>query len=153
MAEELPMDMYEQIVETFLTVHERRAVIPQFPVLFDDQGEPWVEAKGRKIGWSLYPDFLAVGFGIHRGAQIIEVSKSMQTAKPRELVQRTLSCRDRVQRYVRWFAVDEGLQIEWRFFVRQRQAEFLKKELSGLDIQSDVTILEEVVDWVKNVMP
>jgi hypothetical protein len=147
------MDMYEQIVETFLTVREHRAVIPQFPILFDDRGEPWEEDKGRKIGWSLYPDFLALGFGNRKGAQIIEVSKSMQSAKPRELVERSLSCRDRVQRYVRWFAVDEGLQIEWRFFVRQRQAEFLKKELSGRGMQSDVTILEEVVDWVKNVMP
>jgi hypothetical protein len=147
------MDMYEQIVETFLTVREHRAVIPQFPVLFDDRGEPWEEDKGRKIGWSLYPDFLALGFGNRRGAQIIEVSKSMQRAKPRELVERTLSCRDKVQQYVRWFAADEGLQIEWRFFVRQNQAELLKNELSGTDIRKDITVLEDVVDWVKKVMP
>jgi hypothetical protein len=48
------MDMYEQLIETYLTVRERRAVIPQFPVLFDENDEPWAEVRGRKVGWSMY---------------------------------------------------------------------------------------------------
>ncbi len=145
------MDMYEQLVEVYLTVHERPAVIPQFPVLFDDRGEPWVE--GRKIGWSAYPDFLAVNLGANHGAQVIEVSKSMSSDKPKDLIERTCKNRDKVEQYVRWFARDTGLKIEWRFFVRQRQSKPLQDALRETAIPHDVTTLEEVFEWVKNVMP
>ena len=50
------MDFYEQLVEFCLTTIEQRAVIPQFPVLLDKEGRPWVE--GSKVGWGAFPDFL-----------------------------------------------------------------------------------------------
>ena len=147
------MDTYEQIVKTYLTVQERRAVIPQFPVLFDDKDEPWTEIRGRKIGWSLYPDFLAVPFGLYREAQVIEVSKSMQSDNAKDLAQRTLDCRDRVERYIRWFAANQLLRIQFRFFVRKLQERPLKEALSRANISGDITVLEDVFEWVKNFMP
>jgi hypothetical protein len=145
------MDMYEQLVEVYLTVHERRAVIPQFPVLFDERGEPWTE--GRKVGWSAYPDFLAVSFGANHGAQVIEVSKSMSPDKPKDLVKRTANERQRIEQYVRWFVRNDAVEIQWRFFVRDRHVKALRNALNSAQIPSDVKALEEVVDWVKNVMP
>jgi hypothetical protein len=94
--------------------------IPQFPILFDDEDKPWAEVRGRKVAWSTYADFLAIKFAEPRKAQIIEVSKSMSPDKPKDMVKRTLACREKVERYVRWFTAEQ-LDIQWRFFVRQSQ--------------------------------
>lgn len=142
------MDLYEQLIEMDLTIFEHLAVIPQFPVLFDKNDEPWTE--GKKIAWSAYPDFLALGIQ-QKQAYVVEVSKSLQSFKPRDLAARMTENGPRIERYVKWFA--PGFDVRWRFFVRSNHAEELKKELSALAIQADVRTLEEVFDKIKSVMP
>ena len=142
--------MYEQLVETYLTVFERLAVVPQFPVLFDDKDEPWTE--GHKVAWAAYPDFLAVQLKDHE-AQIIEVSKSRSKAKARELVQRLLGNREKIERYVKWFTSGD-FEIKWRFFVRDGVVlDTLESELKAKGIQATVTALEVVFEKLKRVMP
>lgn len=59
------MDFYEALVETYLTVVEGCAVIPQAPIREDIHGNPW----------EAYLDFVAINFQ-HRRIEVIEVSKA-----------------------------------------------------------------------------
>jgi len=144
------MDLYEQVVQMHLTVFERLAVIPQFPVLFDDKDEPWVE--GCKVAWSAYPDFLALCLLGKREAQVIEVSKARQSAKARELVEAMCANREKMERYIRWFVGDD-FEISWRFFVREANKDTLVRQLQAKGIPPKVTALEELFDKLKRVMP
>jgi hypothetical protein len=147
------MDTYEQLVQTYLTVVEKCAVIPQFPILFDQDDKPW--SKGHRISWSAYPDFLAVDF-LNRQVQIVEVTKALSSKKPEELVEKLLAHRERIERYVRWFTNDY-FPLCWRYFVRDANKDKLHKELTriaGSEGQKwQVTALEDVFDELKRVMP
>jgi hypothetical protein len=145
------MDMYEQLVQSYLTIFEHLAVIPQFPVLFNDKGEPCFHEGPGTLAWDAFPDFLAVDMRGHQ-AQVIEVNKSRYPDKISSLVRRTLENRERVESYVRWF-VSDARPIRWRFFVRRNMVDRLKREIEAGGIQPGITTLEEVFDKLRDVMP
>jgi len=148
---EAPVDMYEQLVETFLTVIERCAVIPQFPVLFDKQDNIWVE--GQPVAWAAYPDFLAIDF-VNQQIQVIEVTKSRGTKKTLQLVDRLVGNRKKVERHVREFTRNLDFPIVWRFFVRQDLAVKLRSKLKDKGIEPfEVIDLESVFDRLRKLMP
>src|SRR5579863_6733407 len=132
------MDMYEQLVETYLTVFEHLAVIPQFPVVFDDKGNPIFEETEAKVSGKKYPDFLALDIR-KRQAQIVEVTKS---AYPQavKLAKRVLDNKKQIEKYVTWFAPE--FRIQWRLFVRQKIAARFKSTLEAGGIQPEITTLE-----------
>jgi hypothetical protein len=99
------MDMYEQLVQSYLTIFEHLAVIPQFPVLFNDKGKPCFHVGPGTVGWAAFPDFLALDMRSHQ-AQIIEVNKSPYPDKIGRLVRRTLGNREKIESYVKWFVSD-----------------------------------------------
>jgi hypothetical protein len=145
------MNVYEQLVEFHLTVFEHLAVIPQFPVLFDDKDQPCFHESPGKLAYDAFPDFLAVDIKNHQ-AQIVEVNKSEFPDQITRLANRTLANREKVERYARWFTSD-GFQFRWRFFVRRKMADVLKSKLEAGGIQPSVTILEDVFDKLRDVMP
>jgi hypothetical protein len=144
------MDLYEQLVEMKLTIFERLAVIPQFPVLFDENDKPWTEGHSRKVTWSAYPDFLALDIR-EKVAYVVEVSKSRQSFKSRGLAERMTANRAKIERYLESFA--PGFGVRWRFFVRRQHVKTLEEELSAQTIRSTVDALEDVFDKIKSVMP
>jgi hypothetical protein len=146
------MDLYEELVENYLTIFEHLAVIPQFPVLFDDKGEPcFHESTGKRDLKTAFPDFLAVDMRSHQ-AQIIEVNKSEYPDKISRLVRRTLDNREKIESYVKWFVSDTFL-IQWRFFIRKKMIDRLKNEIEAGGIQPSITTLESVFDELKRRMP
>jgi hypothetical protein len=145
------MDMYEQLVESYLAIFEHLAVIPQFPVLFNDQGEPCFHESPGTLAYDAFPDFLAVDMR-GRQAQIIEVNKSEFPDKIRHLVRRTLDNREKVESYVKWF-VSDTFPIKWRFLIRHKMVDRLKRELEAGGIQPLITTLEEVFNRLRDVMP
>jgi hypothetical protein len=142
------MDLYEQLVEMDLTIFEHLAVVPQFPVLFGEDGVPRME--GQKIAGSSCPDFLALHIQ-EKHAYIVEVGKSLQSFKPRDLAARMIENCDQIERYVKWFA--PGFDVLWRFYIRRKHSEDLANELSALGVAPDVRTLEDVFDHIKSVMP
>ncbi len=145
------MDMYEQLVGRYLTIFEHFAAIPQFPVLFNDKGEPCFHESPGTLTWDAFPDFLAVDMR-SRHAQIIEVNKSGYPNQIGDLVKRTLGNREKIESYVKWF-VSDTFPIQWRFFVRDKMVDRLKRELEAGGIQPRITTLEEVFNKLRDVMP
>ncbi|MGA9059487.1 MAG: hypothetical protein WB763_23600 [Terriglobia bacterium] len=145
------MDLYEELVESYLTIFEHLAVIPQFPVLFNDKDEPCFHESPEKLGWSAFPDFLAVDLRSHQ-AQIIEVNKSGYADKISDLMKRTLANREKVESYVKWF-VPDAFPIQWRFFVREKMVDRVKREIEAGGVQPSITTLEAVFDKLKQTMP
>jgi hypothetical protein len=144
------MDLYEQLIEMQLTIFERLAVIPQFPVLFDENDRPWTEGHSHKVAWSAYPDFLALDIQ-NKIAYVVEVSKSLQSFKPDNLVERMTKNRAQIERYLQSFA--PGFEVRWRFFVRDRHVEELQGKLSAQPIKSSAYALEDVFEKIKSIMP
>ncbi len=145
------MDFYEQLVEEYLTIFEHLAVIPQFPVLFDEEGRPcFHEAPGNR-SWAAFPDFLAVDPKNHQ-VELIEVNKSPYLDQVRELARRTVANRTKIEEYVTWFMVDQ-YQIRWRFFVRLEMADKLRARLSKGGLQAGITPLEDVFNKLRDRMP
>lgn len=142
------MDLYEQLIEMELTIFERLAVIPQFPVLLGENDKPWTE--GHKVIWSAYPDFLALDIQ-RQLAYVVEVSKSLQSFKPHDLAERMIENGTRIEGYVKWFT--NGFDVRWRFFVRSKHKKALEEELSAQTPKPGVDTLEEVFDKIKSVMP
>lgn len=142
------MDLYEQLIEMELTIFEHLAVIPQFPVLFGGNREPCMEAP--KVTWSHYPDFLALAIQ-QKHAYVVEVSKSLESSKPHDLVARMIENRAHIERYVNWFA--PGFDVRWRFFVRSGHVKTLQEELSKQATEARIDALEDVFDKIKSVMP
>jgi len=145
------MDMYEQLVESYMTIIEHLAVIPQFPVLFNDKGEPCFHETAGTPAWDAFPDFLAVDLKGHE-AQIIEVNKSEYPDQIRHLVRRTLANREKIESYVKWF-VSDTFTIQWRFFVRDKMVDRLKREIEAGGIQPSITKLEDVFNKLRDCMP
>jgi hypothetical protein len=145
------MDMYEQLVENYLTIFEHLAVIPQFPVLFNDKDEPCFHETPGALAWDAFPDFLAVDMR-NRQAQIIEVNKSGYPDQISQLVRRTLGNREKVESYVKWF-VSDTFPIQWRFFVRDKMVDRLKREIEAGGIQPSITKLEDVFNKLRDRMP
>jgi hypothetical protein len=142
------MDLYEQLIEMNLTIFERLAVVPQFPVLFDENDEPWT--SGHKVKWSAYPDFLALDVQ-NKLAYVVEVSKSLQSSKPHDLAKRMIKDRPKIDRYVNLFA--EGFDVRWRFFVRGDQVKALRSALAGQTPEPGIDTIESVFDKIRSEMP
>lgn len=145
------MDLYEELVESYFTIFEHLALIPQFPVLFNDKGEPCFHENPEELGWSALPDFLAVDLRNHQ-AQIIEVNKSGYPDKISDLIKRTLANREKIESYVKWF-VSDAFPIQWRFFVREKMVDRVKREIEAGGGQPSITTLEAVFDKLKQIMP
>jgi hypothetical protein len=145
------MDMYEQSVQTFLTVFDHLAVLPQFPVLFDEEDRPCFRESPGRVGWAAFPDFLAID-AKNGGAQIIEVSKSLYPNQINDLARRTLANRAKVEEYAKWFTSGR-LQLEWRFFVRREMVDKLRSKLEAGGLQAKFNTLEDVFDRVRKEMP
>jgi hypothetical protein len=144
------MDAYEQLVESYLTIFEHLAIIPQFPVLFDEKDQPRFHETPGTVAWAAFPDFLAIDTR-NREAHLVEVNKSVGSGLL-GLVDRTVANRERVEAYTSWFASD-GFAIRWRFFVRRRQVEGFSGRLAAAGIKPDVTALEDVFDRLRDLMP
>jgi hypothetical protein len=145
------MDLYEQLAEEYLTIFEHLAVIPQFPVLFDEKGQPCFHEASGKRSWTAFPDFLAVDIK-NRQAQVVEVNKSVYPDQVSDLATRTLANRTKIEEYVMWFMAD-GYQIRWRFFVRLEMAEKLEARLLKGGLQGSITPLEDVFNKLRDRMP
>jgi hypothetical protein len=131
---------------------ERCAVIPQFPVLFDEHGQPWTE--GHTVSWSAYPDFLAVDFRNRQAqVQVVEVTKAL---KPKDLAKNLTAHRGRIERYIHWF-MNDTLPICWRYFVRDVNKARLETQLGIIgkseELKWKVIALEDVFDHLKRIMP
>ncbi|MGH9351656.1 MAG: hypothetical protein ACRD2G_05790 [Terriglobia bacterium] len=144
-------DLYEQLVEDYLTIFEHLAVIPQFPVLFGKAGEPCFHESEAGLSWAAFPDLLAVDFA-NKQVQIIEVNRSAYAANLKSLAKRVAANRQKIEEYVRWFTKD-GWGIQWRFFVRRKMSDQLKAAFEDGDFQPRMTHLEDVFDQIRDQMP
>src|SRR5438094_7731216 len=125
------MDMYEALVEAYVTIIEGCAVIPQIPILKNRKGE----------AWEAYPDFLALDFK-KREAQIIEVTKSGDASG---LIQKRNGQRDEIESYVKNHSLDEqiGFPIRWRFFIRGGKTQTkAARRLRELGFDAEIVTLE-----------
>lgn len=145
------MDLYEHLVQTYLTVFDHFAVLPRFPVLFDQQDRPRFHETSGRQGWAAYPDFLAIDTRC-RLAQIIEANKSSYPNQINQLVQRALANRAKVEEYAKWF-LPGGFELHWRFFIRGKLKDRLKTKLDAGGLDATISPLEEVFDKLKDVMP
>lgn len=144
-------DLYEQLVEMYLTVFDHLAIVPQFPVLFGEEGRLRLQETPGRLEWAAFPDFLAIDTR-HRRAQIVEVNKSPYPNQVSNLATRALANRTRVEEYVRWFTPDSS-QLHWRFFVCRKLVDRLKIKLEAGGLEAAITSLEDVFDWARDVMP
>ncbi len=137
------MDFYEALVETYLTVIEKCAVLPQVPILRDARGKPW----------EAYPDFLALDFK-KRQIQIVEVTKAREERAVRRLAKDRLDpgYRGNVENYVKTFTLDSQIDfaVRWRFFVREEHLTALR---SVTGKEAEAMALEDVFDALKKKMP
>jgi hypothetical protein len=140
------MDLYEDAVESYLTICERCAVIPQVPILKDQEGQPW----------EAYPDFLALNFG-QQQAWIVEVTKSRNWGSVKNLIQKRAIERPDIEAYIKRFTLNGQISdfgIEWRFFVRAEH----KTKAEGIAVEANfragsITTLESVFHWLVETMP
>lgn len=138
------MDLYEQLVETYLTVIEGCAVIPQVPILKNSSGE----------NWSAYPDFLALNFG-KQLAQVVEVNKSTSPQRMANLLRRRFEERLDIEHYIRNHILDQQLKFpfRWRFFIREAHRQAAESILRELGFDAEISFLETVFDALKARMP
>lgn len=139
------MDLYEQLVETYLTVIEECAVIPQVPIRENRKGEKW----------EAYPDFLALNFS-KRMIQVVEVNKSTGAQRITNLIQRRFQERADIEHYVQNHTLSRQLNfaaLGWRFFIRQGHASVVNAMLRDLGFEAEVTYLEAVFDALRDKMP
>ncbi len=144
------MDFYEQLVQTYLTVFEACPVLPQAAILRSTKDEPW----------EAYLDFLALDF-VKRRIQVVEVSKATDPAKASELAAKLRpEYRENVEHYIKGVTLNKHLEfpIHWRFFVRRSNASLLSsaqpfREYIAAGGQAEVTVLEDVFDKVRDLMP
>jgi hypothetical protein len=145
------VDLYEALVEMYLTVFEGCAVIPQVPILEDVNGK----------GWEACPDFLAIDFREGR-IQVVEVTKTLDGGAVKELANRKLEAhyRENVEHYVRTKTLAKQLQLptHWRFFVRAGKEGAVRSAQAYVDFPEakdrvQITKLEDVFDEIKRVMP
>lgn len=144
------MDIYEQIVELYLTAIEGCAVLPQVPILQSIGGKPW----------EAYPDFLAIDFNKRR-ISIVEVSKSSSRDTAMNLAAKLQpEHRGNVEHYVKSSTLNNELNfpIHWRFFVRRSNIAVLQsapayREYIGKGGQAEAIALEDVFDRIKDSMP
>ncbi len=123
------MDLYEQLVGIYLTVFEHLAVIPQFPVIFDDQGAPCFEETPGKHAPGKYPDHVA--FDIKkRQAHVVQVRKARIRSAALKVAHLLIGAdadinRERIEHYIKWFA-GEDFTVQWRFLVRAEHVKALE---------------------------
>lgn len=144
------MDIYEQIVELYLTVVEGCAVIPQVPILKSIEGKPW----------AAYPDFLGIDFN-KRCIWIVEVSKSTSRETAINLAAKLQSeHRSNIEHYVKSSTLNSEVNfpIYWCFFIRRSNIEVLKsapayREYTEKGGQVELFALEDVFDNIRDLMP
>jgi len=138
------MDLYEQLVETYLTVIEECAIIPQVPIRENRKGEKW----------EAYPDFLALNFATP-SVQIIEVNKSTDPRRVKQLIRRRHEERADIEHYIENRTLDRQLKwaIGWRFFIRRDHLKAADATLRKLNFQADVKDLETVFETLARRMP
>jgi hypothetical protein len=144
------MDIYEQIVELYLTAVEGCAVIPQVPILKSIEGKPWVA----------YPDFLGIDFD-KQCIWIVEVSKSTTRETAINLAAKLQpEHRSNIEHYVKSSTLNNELNfpIYWRFIVRRSNIEVLKsspayREYTEKGGQVEPIALEDVFDRIRDLMP
>jgi hypothetical protein len=143
------MDLYEQIVEIYLTAVEGCAVIPQVPILQSTKGEPW----------EAYPDFLAVDFKKRR-VSIVEVSKAGSRNVAKKFSDKLQpDYRNNIEQYIKNKTLNNQLDfpIHWRFFVRKQHCQRLESALAFREYietggQAEVIPLEDVFDKIGHSM-
>ncbi|MGD0698069.1 MAG: hypothetical protein ABSB82_24905 [Terriglobia bacterium] len=151
------MDLYEQLVGIYLTLFEHLALVPQFPVLFDAQGNPCFEESDGRRSYGAYPDYLA--FDIKkRQAQVVQVRKVGARGGALQLTDILTSAnaqpdREKIVTYIKWFAGEE-FAVNWRFFVRAQNVKTLEDRLQeARQTSATITALEDVFEKLKKVMP
>lgn len=138
------MDLYEDLVETYLTVVEGCAVIPQVPILKNRKGEDW----------SAYPDFLALRFRPQE-AQIVEVKKSTGWQAVRELIEKRFAQKEEIEDYILKHTLDQRLDFpfRWRFFIRKVHKSKAEKLILDLGFNAETTDLEFIFSDLARRMP
>ena len=139
------MDLYEQLVEVYLTVFEGSFVLPQPPVKLGAGDAPVGLFEGGSQ-WDAFPDFIALNF--RKGQiQIVEVSKTTSLA---ELKGKLEKYRDKhYETWIRQILAPNlaQLPITRRLFVRKT----LVDRLGSVD--SELIPLEQVFDTIRDKMP
>jgi hypothetical protein len=143
------LDLYEDLVQLYLTVFEDCAIRPQVPIRKSLTGEDW----------EAYPDFLAIDFKKRR-ILIVEVSKAADRGVAGKFAEKLRSeeYRSNVEHYLRNTTLNNHLNdfmIQWRFFVRRANVSVLESGIREfIDTgQAEVTTLEDVFDTIRNHMP
>jgi hypothetical protein len=145
------MELYEELVQLYLTVFEGCIVMPQVPILSAVDGTPWYA----------YPDLLALEFQ-NQLIQIVEVTKSMDHAAGPKLAEKLkANHRENVEHYLKTKTLNNHLgefRICWRFFVRAIHVERLKnhpdfKQYEESGRYATVMAVEEVFNAIRDKMP
>jgi hypothetical protein len=139
------MDLYEQLVETYLTVFERNFVLPQ-PAVKLGTGDVPIGLFETGSNWDAWPDFIALDFEGKR-IQIVEVSKSTAVSDVRGKLKKYED-----KHYEAWIRrvlpnTMNDFQITRRFFVRAS----VKEKLGATELE--ISTLEHVFDTIRDKMP
>ena len=143
------MDLYEEMVQLYLTVLENCFVLPQFHVSVDANGKPWDASI----------DFLALNLGNKR-IEVVEVSKAASPNKAAHFAEMLQgSHRTNVEKFIgSKLNRDLNYSITWRFFVRRANVERLIgqpafREYVQAGGEAQVTAIEDVFDALRDQMP
>lgn len=139
------VDLYEQLVEFYLTVFENNFVLPQPPVKLGTNDQPiGLFDSGSK--WDAWPDFVALDFSRKR-IQVVEVTKTLNLAEVKEKVEKYKDSRyDSWIRQVLPSSFSE-FPIIRHFFLRQAVIDKIGS------LEPETTPLERVFDAIRNKMP
>ncbi len=148
----MPQDIYEQLVQDYLTIKEHLAVVPQFHIRFGSEGSPRFREEADSDTFKRLPDFLALDIKGQK-AWVVEVTMAWSP----QFGKWNAKSRAQAEEYVLWFTgwkPPTGWRLGWRFFARRGRAKTLRDNLAGLGfLDPEVTSLEDVFDYFRDVMP
>ena len=139
------MDLYEQLVEIYLTVFEENFVLPQPAVKLGANDSP-IGLFETGSEWDAWPDFIGLDFKGKR-IQVVEVSKTTTVSEVRGKLKKYED-----KHYDAWIRriLPKGMNdfpITRRFFVRAS----VKEKLGPTE--TEISTLEHVFDVIRDKMP
>ena len=146
------MDLYEQVIQLYLTAFRLCFVLPQPPIKLSANGEP-LRLFEKGAAWEAYPDFLALDLKSKR-LEVIEISKSSDAGRVRRKIEERSDpqYRSKIQEWIQKTYPELGVDrynIDWHFFVREAVARQVGQERQ--DVQ--VSTLEDVFRKLAIQMP
>jgi hypothetical protein len=145
------MDLYERVVEIYLTEIKQCPVIPQFLAQFDQAKKACRPFPRKEHSWQANPDFLI--FDLERQQiEIASVCSSGRWDGVRENASKLLGSIERIETYLKAISTRPiELPVCLHFFVMKSQESKLRAYLQTerVNPEPQITALEHVFDELK----